>query len=161
MKTALTQAGAAATIVIPTGGVTTIAFPLGGITGLQARGPQGPPGQAIDAIDRTADVALSGHRVVRGTSPGGADYCDSATPAHAAAFLGLTQGAASSGAAVTIQRTGIIVEPSWSWAPWLCVFVGANGVLTQSAPSSGFSLVLGVAMSATSLLIRPQPPIYL
>ena len=121
----------------------------------------GPAGQTLETIERTADVALSGHRAARGTSPSGADYCDSATPSHAAAFLGVTQGAASMGATATIQRTGTLTEGSWSWTPWLPVFVGANGTLTQSAPSSGFSLVVGVALSATSILIRPQPPIAL
>ena len=160
MKTTISQDGGAVSSVVPTGTVTKLQTQaLQGAPG--PTGPAGPTGQTVETIDRTADVAISGHRAVRGTSPSGADYCSNATASHAPAFLGLTQGAASSGTTVTVQRTGVIVEPSWAWTPWTPVFVGVNGVLTQSSPSSGFSLVVGVALSATSILLRPQPPIYL
>lgn len=163
MKTTISQDGAAVSTVMLTGTVARLQTQVlqGGPGPAGVAGPAGPAGQTIETTDRTADVALSGHRAVRGTTPAGADYCGSATPSHAPAFLGLTQGAASSGTTVTVQRTGVIVEGSWTWTPWMPVFVGASGTLTQSSPSSGFSLVVGVALSATSILLRPQPPIYL
>jgi hypothetical protein len=43
------------------------------------------------------------------------------------------------------------------------VFVGASGVLTQTAPAAPmkFSICVGVATSATTLRLEIEPPIFI
>lgn len=122
-------------------------------------GPPGPVGPAGNGtFVATAAQALSGHRVLRAASPDTVDYADSATVAQANSVVGLSTGAASAGAPVTVQYAGPLVEPSWNWTPNLPVFCGLLGALTQTAPTAGFSLVVGIAMDATSILVGVKQP---
>lgn len=125
-------------------------------------GPVGPPGQAgASYLTFTADGALSGHRAVRPTTAGAVGYASSAVAADANSVLGITTGAAATGAAINVQASGEMTEVSWNWTPGLPVFLGTNGLLTQTPPVSGFQLVLGVAISPTKLAINIKQPIVL
>lgn len=124
-------------------------------------GAQGPSGGAIDYPSIADAVALSGHRVVRGT-PGGVAVCDASNASHRGAALGITTGAASSGAAVTVRAEGPMVEGSWSWTPGVPVFCGISGVLTQTFdPAWAWSQIVGIATSPTSIFVRLREPLSL
>jgi len=145
-------------------GGPSVAFGEGGgvVLELGRRGPQGPPGLAGGAsIARQASTALSGHRAVRERADGAVEYADPAAPSGLSTVLGITSGAAVSGASATIVTTGDLVEPTWSWTPGGLIYLGSAGALTQSAPVSGSLMVLGVATSATSMLVRIAAPIQL
>lgn len=125
-------------------------------------GPVGPIGQAgATYLTYLADGPLSGHRVVRPTTAGAVGYASSAIAMDANSALGITVGAALSGASIDVQAAGEMTEASWSWLPGLPVFLGLNGLLTQVPPSSGFQLVVGVAVTATKLAINIKQPIVL
>ena len=53
-------------------------------------GVQGPTGPSGGTLTRTADVTLSGHRVVRATSATGTDVCDAADASHLHGALGVS-----------------------------------------------------------------------
>jgi len=134
------------------------------------QGPPGPPGEdgapgagggVSNVMEYVADGALGGHRIVRATTAGKVGYVDPSDPDQAHAALGLTTGAVADGALASVQFAGPISEPSWAWAPNLPVFVGAAGVPTQTPPSSGFHATVGVAVSATSMVIQLKSPIVL
>ena len=127
------------------------------------QGPQGVPGPSGTAVvlPFVADGALGGNRVVRPTTLGKVGYADSATPAHANIVLGITVGAANDGAAVSVQVSGPMTEPSWTWTPDAPVFCGLAGALTQTPPTAGFSLIVGVATGATTIAIGVKQPIAL
>lgn len=139
---------------------TLIGVPLQGPPGPQGSvGPMGPSGGA--GLERTADVALSGHRCVRATSSTGVDYADSGTPSHRSTVLGITTGAAAMGVPITVLASGALIEPSWAWTPGLPIYAGANGLLTQTAPVAGWLRVLGFATSPTSMVVQLLPPFVL
>jgi hypothetical protein len=123
---------------------------------------QGPPGPAGSApvIALIAATDLSGHRVVMASGPGQANYASSDRPSDALLIVGITTGAASNGSFVAVQTGGELIEPTWSWSPGP-IYCGLNGALTQTAPSSGFIRVVGIAHSPTSILIEFGPTIVL
>lgn len=126
---------------------------------------QGPAGSGAGAsnpfiVQHLAAAALSGHRAVLLNPGGQAVYASSDQPT-ALAVLGITTGAAASGATAFIQIQGEMVEPSWNWTPQALVFLGLNGLLTQAVPTSGYQVVLGVAQTPTSLFISLEPAIAL
>ena len=139
------------TVVIETRPTTVLVQQIPGV---------GPPGPAASDMTVTALTALGGHRVVTPTA-GGWVHADPGTPAHAHGAVAVTTGAISAGQTGAVRQSGEIVEPSWSWTPGLPVFCGANGVPTQSPPSSGWVRVIGVATSATALVVAPESPITL
>jgi len=116
-------------------------------------GPRGVPGPAANQVTVTAQEALGGHRAV--TADG-----FHATPALLDKLAGISTGAASIGETATLQRSGLMAEPSWTWTPDAPVFVTAAGVLTQTPPS-GTARRVAWAISATEINIDLFPIIQL
>lgn len=128
---------------------------------VQAQGPQGAPGSnSNSSIVRLANQALGGHRVVRATSATHCDYADHADTTHGDDTLGVTSNAAAAGDQVNIVTEASIQFVGWAWTPGLPVFLGANGVLTQTEPSTGFVQVIGFAEAADTLFVDIQPAFY-
>ncbi len=126
-----------------------------------SQGPPGPPGELGQAyVEFPAAVPIGGHRAVR-LLGGAAIYTDNTSLPDANLVLGITRGAADAGALAQIQFNGLMAEPSWAWTPDLPVFVGVAGVLTQTPPTSGFSLIVGIATRADQIFIGAKAPIVL
>lgn len=125
-------------------------------------GPQGQRGEigpaSSDVIEKIASVALGGHRVVIADGSTGVNYADSSNIAHLDFVLGITTGAASAGAPVNVQVGNEMTEPSWNWTPG-AVWLGLNGLMTQTPPTTGFVCRVGTALTASKLLIEIGEPI--
>lgn len=134
------------------------------VTTAAEQGPPGPPGPAGSSgavnLPFIAGMTLSGHRAVRAEA-GEAVYADCTVLTDAQQVLGITLGAAMAGASVDVQASGEMVEPSWSWTPGLPVFLGVNGLLTQTPPAVGFQLIVAVAVSPTKIIVGIKQPIIL
>lgn len=124
----------------------------------------GPGESGPDSGEYTAGAALSGHKVVR-LSGNTALYASNASLSHLGRAVGITTGAASMGAPVTVQHGGELSEPSWNWDVSLPVYLGANGALTQSVPTLAggavFIQIIGVPTDATTLFIDLREPVAL
>lgn len=108
-----------------------------------------------------AATALSGHRVVTPLTDGTIGYASNDNLAHVHAPLWITSGAVSSGGQVDALMLGAMVEPSWSWTPGP-VYLGTNGQLTQTPPTSpgaAFLAQVGTATAPTSLFVDRSPSI--
>lgn len=136
---------------------TSVAI-LRGVPG--QRGLQGIPGPAGGAaIQRIAGAVLSALRLVYELD--GAVYpLDWADADHMDLLLGITLTAADAGSTVNVQRSGVVDDAGWNWTPGR-VYLGADGALTQTPPAGGFDVLIGVAVSATCLLLNIQDPIEL
>lgn len=111
----------------------------------------------------TADIALSGHRVVTRLPNGNLGYASNDDELFIDAPLWLTTGAVSSGALVAAVAFGKAEEPSWNWTLG-SVYLGTDGQLTQTpptAPDAVFLVEVASADSATSLFVNRQPSIKL
>lgn len=125
-------------------------------------GPQGIPGPTGGtALQYPAGMALGGHRMIVLDDTGLAIYADNSIPAHAGKVLGMTTGAANPGELATIQTGGELTEPSWSWLLNQPIYLGANGLLTQTPPVTGFSLIVGFPITATKAYISIKQLIFL
>jgi len=135
---------------------------------------QGPPGAVgergesgisapLSFLYQTAG-AISGHRIVLLNDGGKVDYASSGSATHAQRIVGMTTHAAIQGDSINVQKFGDVTEPSWNWQTDKPVYLGIDGVLTQSvplAPESKFSVVVGFPISATTLFINIGIPITL
>ena len=106
------------------------------------------------ATQITAAENLGGHRVV--TVEG--YYASKDTASDKFKVLGITTGAASIGTTATVTTFGSIEESGWNWTVGNPVFLSTNGMLTQTAPTSGFSLIVGRPKTATNLFIDILEP---
>jgi len=110
-----------------------------------------------DTVAITAAENLGGHRII--TVEGYYASKDTATDKNK--VLGMTTGAVSIGSEATVQVSGFIEESSWNWNVDLPVFLSTDGQLTQSAITSGFSLIVGKPRTATNMFISISEPIIL
>lgn len=108
---------------------------------------------------RIAGVALGGQRIVVLDASGQAIYADNTTLTHANKVIGMTTGAVSLGGTAIIQTRGSITEPTWAWTLDQPIFLSTTGLLTQTQPITGFSIVVGFPISATSLFIAIGEPL--
>lgn len=123
-------------------------------------GPTGSPGGGL--VVGIAGMALSGHQVVAYEADGDLVLASASQADQALAIVGITTGAASSGASVSVQRFDTIEHLGWTWTPGLPVFLGLSGALVQTpAGGSVFLKPLGVALTATRLSLNPQPAMFL
>lgn len=128
--------------------------------GLQ--GIQGPPGQpGAEVFERVASGNIGGHRVVVSNSDGTVSYADYTEPTHAGKVFGLTITAADDGDILEIKRSGSVDFNGWDFDTSLPVFLGENGLLTQTAPTTGFSQIVGFAEIPTRLFLNFREPLKL
>lgn len=123
-------------------------------------GPRGPAGQDAAGATLTLPTAVSIHagRAVRLVG-GQLSHPDTSTPAHADQVAGVAETAAAGGATARIRTAGVTSNDAWTWTEGP-VYVGADGVLTQTPPAVGWLMTIGRALTSTSLLVDPEPPIF-
>ena len=148
---------------VPSSSVAVI--PLEGPPGPQ--GPTGPSGSGSDVgqvrVTLTASATLSGHRAVTLRPDGTLEYADNTTLSHLHVPIWLTTAAIMSGDSGEVLLYGVFTEPSWSWTPDTPLYLGANGIITQSVPTAPalFLAQVGIATGPTTVFIDRQPSILL
>lgn len=103
-----------------------------------------------------AATALSALRVI--TTDGSSDlvYADSSDTTQAAKTFGFTLQAFAEGDAAVAVLASVVIDNGWNWDVELPIFIGAAGVLTQVAPTSGYLRQVATPISATSIYFEPQ-----
>lgn len=95
---------------------------------------------------------LSALRAVTTNALGQAVYANNTSLADAI-VVGITKTSATSGSQIQVLPSGLLVDANWNWVKGP-VFLGVNGVLTQTVPTNGSILVhIGKALTATQLQI--------
>lgn len=124
-----------------------------------AVGPQGPAGG--NTLDLIANGSIGGHRVVIVDASVKASYASNAVPGDAYLSAGVSTNAAADGGAVSVVTSGLVTEPSWSWTPRAHLFLGVNGLLTETCPAApAYARMIAQAVTATEIYVSPQPPIF-
>lgn len=124
-------------------------------------GARGADGGAV--MSYVATAALGGHRVLMLNAANELAYATNESPADAGRIVGLSLNAAGPGGAISVQRSGEVDEPGWSWDLDKPVWLGIDGLLTQSvpAPPAAFSLIVGFPATPTRLFLSIREPISL
>ncbi|MDD2885282.1 MAG: hypothetical protein PHT48_09590 [Dechloromonas sp.] len=121
-------------------------------------GPPGPPGSAgASYLQLEAGENLGGQRAVI-VSAGTAVYADNTNLNHANKAVGITAAAFNTGVTGNVQSGGELTGLSGLTAG-MPIYLSTSGTLTQTTPTGGFIQQLGIAVSATSMLIEIQPSI--
>lgn len=118
-------------------------------------GADGTGGAAGGPEDLVAGHILSGHRLVVPDTGDAVVYADHDTLSDLGRPIWLTLGAAAQGAPVDLAWYGTVTESSWSWTLGP-IYVGDNGLLTQTPPTSGYSRQIGAAIDSNTIWLDPQ-----
>lgn len=105
--------------------------------------------------DENTFVAVGGISALRAVSFDGAgvSHTDPASADALAAMIGVSTSSSLAGGAAIIETDGEITDASWSWTPGDALFVGANGVLTDIAPTSIALRQVAVAVSSNTIRV--------
>lgn len=124
------------------------------------RGPQGVPGPTGGAtLVPVGPWPLSGHSAVALDGAGQLVPADCTLPDHLGAVLGVVANAYLPGDSAEVKTEFPLEHEGWTWTVGP-VYVGAAGQLTQILPPGAlYCQVIGYALSATRVLINPQPAI--
>lgn len=123
-------------------------------------GPPGPPGPATTSFPLTVAMTVSQAQVIASVADVPA-IADRSILAQCGGVLGVASTGVSGGGLITVQFAGELVITGWTWVGNTPVFLGLNGVLTQTPPTTGFLQIIGTPVNPTTLLIALQPPVLL
>lgn len=125
------------------------------------KGDRGLPGApnlvltAANAVGGNRFVYLDGSQVL---------YATNQNLEHGMKIVGITTNAANVGDTLIIALFGEIEEPSWNWELDKPVYLGVNGLPTQTVPTypnAAFSLIVGFPISPTKIFVSKREPITL
>lgn len=123
-------------------------------------GPQGIQGPSGAAAVYLAATDLSGHIVVTLDEQGHALTADPTVAAHGNSVVGISKNAAVAGSAIEIATADTLTHAGWTFTPGLPVFAGLAGAVTQNPPVAAWQKAIGVARTATTIVIALQPAIF-
>lgn len=73
-------------------------------------------------------------------------------------YAGVNRVATVIGDPISVVREGLMTENGWSWTPNAPIFIGVDGVLTQTQPVFGIPVRrIAWAISATTINLEPYP----
>lgn len=134
------------------------------------RGLSGEKGEAGDAAAAnttnayTAGENLSALKLVCiDTTSGELFLADSVDVGTSYTVIGMTLNAVNAGEQPNILFEGPYIDSGWSWnmASDVSLFLGANGLITQTPPTSGYLLRVGFATSSQSIFLHLSEPVIL
>lgn len=127
-------------------------------TNILIQGFQGPAGAKGDTVlassiaPKSVGQITTPFKAVALTGSNNAVLADKDTPSHASAVYGLTITSANPGETVSVQTFGE-VDTNYEFTSGQPVFLGNNGNLTQTVPTSGFTLIVGWAITASKIFV--------
>jgi len=115
-------------------------------------GPAGPVGPSSDSgFELATNSDIGGNRAVTLDSEYAA-YADHTDLTKSA--VGISMGAVVAGTAVVIQSGGKMTVTGAGWTVDGLIYVGVNGTLTQTPPTTGFLQVIGKAYKSDVIIIE-------
>lgn len=149
-------------LVVPTGGPPGLRGERGADSTVPGpEGPEGRPGRdgtqgpagagAVTSREASANVPLWSAVVVSD-----ANRCvpaDPSNPAHRGQVIGVTAYGGMIGSQVEVQSVGDLLGPVADFAEGTPLFVGAGGILTPIAPTSGWRQNVATAVSSSQIVV--------
>lgn len=123
-------------------------------------GPQGDPGPTGGQFSITTAQAVGGHRVIALNADREGVYADQAD-VLATTVVGFSANAAVAGDDVTLVQSGPLEYPAGGLIPEQPVFLGSDGLITQTPPSSGWLLRVGTALATNYITVDIGPAYWL
>jgi len=124
-------------------------------------GPAGPAGQDAAVLSRKCLSNISAGRAVWFSGVDGIAYASYDNPSNKQLPIGISTQAGTTDTYINVRVKGQITDGSWNWTIGLPIFVGLNGLLTQTAPTGPTNHVrqIATALTATSIYVDNYAPI--
>lgn len=129
-----------------------------------ALGQDNSGGNSTDSITKnyTAGENLAAQRVVYFDQlTNKVFHADSSISSLAAKVVGITKQAVVTNTLVEVIELGLYTDNSFNFVNEKLVFLGSNGVLTQTTPTSGFRQVVATTRENNYIFVKIERPVLL
>ena len=118
------------------------------------------PAPYADVVARAAaaGAAVGAFRILRASAADVVAHADKDERAHAGRIVGISLAAAAPGESVRYATHGPVTNVAWALAALQPVYCGDDGLIVQVKPTGAWSQRVGIALSATTILVDPWPP---
>lgn len=124
-------------------------------------GLQGPPGTGPTKIF-TAGQVLGAHKIVaRGDAVGRVFLADNTDGSIIHNVAGMTTMSAVEDGDVEVMTYGPVSDTGFALDPTKGIWLGADGVIVQDPPMTGYLLPLGYVIDSHTLFIRPGAAVFM
>lgn len=160
MTDVVVQVSASTAVVTDSYGATVmVETPSASVVSQGIQGPAGVGGSSV--VPYIAGVAISSYTAVTLDASGKLAPADCTDMTQVDRVLGIALQSAQAGGSVNVQLLGEVDFNGWNWTLNAPVFLGRNGALTQTQPTTGFVQVLGSPITATRLSVWKLAPLVL
>jgi len=108
-----------------------------------------------------AGQILSALKCVYASSPNTVQYANNNIDFTSASVFGITIVAAQLNESTQVQTYGVLRDSSFNWPSGAQLYLGTNGQITDTAPTSGFRTLVATSQGAGAIFINIQEPIIL
>lgn len=105
-----------------------------------------------------ANTNFSALRVVS-RSGTGYSYSDPNSADSVWSIAGLVIFSVNAGVPLTPVRNQVVSDESWNWVRGSPIFLGTNGTLTQTAPLTGYLVVVAKVLDSKTIFVQIEEPI--
>ena len=116
---------------------------------------------SLNSNSFVAEYSLSALRAVIVNNDSRLEYASSNIAEHSFSIVGVLKDAIAVGDSGKALIQGSLSDSSWNWTLGTPIYLGVDGMLTQSAPSTGFQIILGKPTSPTTVYFEIGEPILL
>lgn len=88
-------------------------------------------------------------------------YANPFLSTHVDRIVGLTTAPITMNAHGEVLEFGTVQDINWTWSTNELIYLGIDGQMTQTVPTSGHLVVVAKPISPSKVLFEPQPPIWL
>lgn len=110
------------------------------------------------AFTLVAAQTISALKVVRQSGSSAYVVTSQSTQAELETIAGVALTGGGVGSQITVERNNFVEDGNWAFSPG-SVYLGSNGELTQTEPTSGFLVIMGNAVSSTKVRLGIQHPL--
>ena len=113
-------------------------------------------------LQKVAAENVGGHHIIIEDNLGHVLHAQREFIINGATAIGMTLQAAMATSDVFVAISGDeVTDASWDWDPIAPIYLGVDGAMTQTPELIDFTLIVAVALTATSIRIQIEMPIFL
>lgn len=86
-------------------------------------------------------------------------HADNTNLAMTNAIVGVAMATYPLGGTAQVLQIGKVENIGWTWTPDLPLFLSTDGDMTQTPPITGFSIIIGTAITATEINFEIKTPV--
>lgn len=150
-----------ATVIVPAINPIAISVKVPQVIAIEInRGVKGDPGTSTSSPALPVAQNISALKIISNLN-GQYDYANPLDPIAAWTIAGISLQSVNAGGLLAPVNNQVVKDQSWNWSRGSPVFLGTDGSLTQTPPTTGNLVIVARVFDSQTLFIHIEDPIRL